>query len=130
MNTTEANIKIHRDDSRVISVSVNIPVWNKESEQGNLLVQIPLLGIETIAKNEEDAETAIKELIASFCIASDRFGQGLEKELEALGWERVDGTTGEPVLGYNVADGPDQVIERLIRTGENYTNPHLEIANA
>ncbi len=104
-----------------------MPVWNKISEQGNLIVKLPLLGIETIAKNEKDAEKAIEEAIASFCIAADKFGQGIEKELQALGWIAVDNENGEPLLGYNVAD-TDALLERLIQTGENYVNSHLEIA--
>jgi hypothetical protein len=127
MNTTEANIKITRNGKKISSISVFMPIWNKQSDQGNLLVQLPLLGIETIAKDENDAEKAIDEAIASFCIVSEKFGQGIEKELQALGWIHIDDETGEPVLGYNVSD-TDVMLERLMLTGENYINQHLEIA--
>jgi hypothetical protein len=127
MNTTEANIKITRNGKKISSISVFMPIWNKQSDHGNLLVQLPLLGIETIAKDENDAEKAIDEAIASFCIVSEKFGQGIEKELQALGWIHIDDETGEPVLGYNVSD-TDVMLERLMLTGENYINQHLEIA--
>lgn len=99
------------------------------SDHGNLLVQLPLLGIDTIAKDEIDAEKAIEEAIASFCFVAEHFGQGLEKELQALGWMAINGETGEPLLGYSVSD-TDVMLERLMQTGENYVNPHLEVEAA
>ena len=129
MNTTEANIKITRSGDKLTSISVFMPIWNKMSDHGNLLVQLPLLGIDTIAKDEIDAEKAIEEAIASFCFVSEHFGQGLEKELQALGWIAIDGETGEPLLGYSVSD-TDVMLERLMQTGENYVNPHLEVEAA
>ncbi len=127
METNEANIKITRDGERISSISVSMPIWTKTSEQNNLLIKLPLLGIETIAKDELDAEKAIEEAIISFCIVSERFGQGVDKELKVLGWASVNNEVGEDLLGYNVEDG-DSLIERLIQTGDNYTNAKLEIA--
>jgi len=127
MITTEANIKITRNRGKLISISVFMPIWNKQSEYGNILVQIPLLGIDTLANDEKDAEKAIDEAIASFCIVAEKFGLGIEKELQALGWISVEGEIGVPTLGFNVSD-TDAMLERLMQTGENYVNPHLEIA--
>jgi hypothetical protein len=129
MNTTEANIKITRNGEKLTSISIFMPIWNKRSDHGNLLVQLPLLGIDTIAKNEIDAEKAIEEAIASFCFVAEKFGEGLEKELQALGWVAINGETGEPLLGYNVSDA-DAMLERLMQTGENYVNDHLEVETA
>lgn len=129
MITTEANIEITRVGEKISSVSVFMPIWNKLSDNGNLLVQLPLLGLETIAKDEIDAEKAIEEAIASFCFVSEKFGQGLEKELQALGWEAIDIETGNPLFGYNVSD-TEAMLERLMQTGENYVNPHLEVEAA
>lgn len=123
---TEANIKISRNGGK-LAISVLMPVWNRLTDHGNLLVELPLLGINTIAKDENDANKAIEEAIASFCIAADKLGQGIEKELQVLGWVTVDNVSGEPLLGYCVSD-TDAVLERLIQTGDNYVNPHLEIA--
>lgn len=121
----EAEIKIIREGEKLNAISVTMPIWSKES-QGNLRIKFPLLGIETFAKDEEDSDDAIREALISFCIVSEKFGQGVERELQTLGWIHVDGQTGEPVLGYNVADS-DSLIERLMQTGENYVNDHIEI---
>lgn len=126
MNSSKAKIKIFRNGETLTCISVNMPTWAKETNQGNLLVKLPLLGIETIAKDEIAAERAIEEAIASFCIAAEEFGQGVEKELQALGWVLVDSESGEPLFGYNVSEA-DALLKRLMQTGENYVNPHLEI---
>ena len=123
--TTEANIKITKDGGRVAAVSVSIPIWTKWNDFGNLSVQIPFFGVETIASNENDVEKAIEEAIVSFCIVSERFGQGIEKELQALGWEVVS----EDGLEFNRSD-TDSVLERFFKTGESYINPHLELEAA
>lgn len=102
MNITEANIEITRTGIKLASISISMPVWSKKSEfDENILVKLPLLDIDTIAKNELDTEIAIKEAIQSFCIAAEKFGQGIEKELQALGWKRVD-QNGNLVLGFCV----------------------------
>ena len=90
---TEANIEITRNGEK-LAVSVLMPVWNRFADHGNLLVELPLLGINTIAKDENDADKAIEEAIASFCFAADKFGQGIEKELQALGWVAVANVSG------------------------------------
>lgn len=126
METTEANIIISRIDGKVASISVQMPIWSKESEfDKNLLVKLPLLGIDTIAKNDEDAEIAIKEAIQSFCMAAEKFGEGLESELQALGWKRVD-EDGNHILGFCVSE-TDALLDRLLQTGDNYVNDNLEI---
>lgn len=126
MNIIEANIEIIRTGKKLVSVSVSMPVWSKESEfDGNILVQLPLLDIDTIAKDEQDAEIAIKEAIQSFCVAAEKFGEGIEKELQALGWKRVD-QNGNPILGFCVSE-TDDLLERLLQTGDSYINPKLEI---
>jgi hypothetical protein len=104
-----------------------MPVWSRESEfDANIHVQLPLLDIETIARDENDAEFAIKEAIQSFCIASEKFGEGIEKELQALGWKKAD-NNGNPVLSFCVSE-TDDLLDRLLQTGDYYVNPKLEIA--
>lgn len=127
MSTNEANITITRNKGKLASVSVLMPIWSKPSDQGKIIVKLPLLGIETFAKDEADTEKAIEEAIESFCLVAEKLGQGLEKELQALDWKLVDIESGDQVLGYDAGD-PDSLIERLIQTGENYVNKKLEIA--
>ncbi len=127
INTIEANIEITRAGNKLVSISDSMPVWSKESEfDENIHVQLPLLDIDTIASDEKDAEFAIKEAIQSFCIASEKFGEGLEKELQALGWKQVD-QDGNRILGFCVSE-TDELLDRLLQTGDNYVNPKLEIA--
>ena len=127
MNTIEANIEITRAGDKLVSISVSMPIWSKESEfDGNIHVHLPLLDIDTIASDDKDAEFAIKEAIQSFCIASEKFGEGIENELQALGWKRVD-QNGNPILGFCVSE-TDELLDRLLQTGDNYINPKLEIA--
>jgi hypothetical protein len=127
MNTVEANIEITRTDGKLVSISVSMPIWSKESEfDNNILVHLPLLDIDTIASDEKDAEFAIKEAIQSFCIASEKFGEGIEKELQALGWKQVD-QNGNQILGFCVSE-TDELLDRLLQTGDSYVNPKLEIA--
>ena len=127
MNTSKANIRVSRNKGKLKSISVLMPVWNKPSASGHVQVHLPLLHIDTVAKDDKDAKKAIEESLVSFCVASEQFGQGVEKELQALGWIEMDSETGEPVLGFNVSD-PDAVINKILQTGENYINAHLAIA--
>ncbi|MEZ2446110.1 hypothetical protein AB6805_30555 [Chitinophaga sp. RCC_12] len=124
MSTTEANIKITRNGDKLASIAVSMPVWNKISDHNHLLIKLPLLGIDTIAKDEMDAEKAIEEAIISFCIVADKHGQGIEKELQALGWKSFSCDNNEPGLEYDVPESED-MLERLLETGDNYVNPHL-----
>ena len=124
MSTTEASIKITRKGGKLAFISVSMPVWNKISDHDNLLIKLPLLGIDTIARDEMDAEKAIEEAIISFCVIADKFGQGIEVELQALGWKSFSCDNNEPGLEYDVPES-DDMLERLMGTGENYVNPHL-----
>jgi hypothetical protein len=127
MDTMEANIEITRAGDKLVSISVSMPVWSKESKfDGNIHVHLPLLDIDTIARDDMDAEFAIKEAIQSFCIASEKFGEGVEKELQALGWKQVD-QDGNLILGFCVSEA-DELLDRLLQTGDNYINTRLEIA--
>ncbi len=126
MENMEANIVITRNEGKLASISVQMPIWSKESEfDNNTIVKLPLLGVETIAKNEYDAEIAIKEAIQSFCVVAEKFGQGVEAELQSLGWKIVD-SNGNPILGFCVSE-TDALLDRLLQTGDNYINEKLEI---
>lgn len=127
MQVPDAHFKIIREGNKLISVSVNMPIWSRVSEHGNWIVDIPMLMIDTISNDEKDAEIAVEEAIISFCHVAEKFGQGVERELEVLGWMPVDGESGEPILGYGTSN-PDAVLNRILQTGENYVNPHLEIS--
>ncbi|RAJ87734.1 hypothetical protein CLV59_101495 [Chitinophaga dinghuensis] len=120
--TTEASITITKHEGSIAFISVRMPIWTKWNAFGNLSVIIPLLGFETFAKDEKDAEHAIEEAIISFCVVAERFGQGITKELQALGWR----IAGEDNLEYGF-DYTDAVLENIFKMGKHYENPHLKL---
>ncbi len=124
--TNRANITISREGSKISSLSVAVPVWMKWNDRENLLsIQLPLFGLETVAKNEKDVVNAIEEAIISFCIITEKFGRGAEKELEALGWKTIDDGT----IKYDISES-DFLLERMFGTGDNYVNQHLKMRAA
>lgn len=122
---TEANIKINKNGGKVIFISVAMPICVQRNNFGNLSVQLPLLDFETIASDGTDAKKAIKEAIVSFCIIAEKFGRGIEKELQELGWENE----GEDNLVFKI-NGTGSILEEIFNTGESYVNPHLRVAKA
>lgn len=62
---------------------MNIEI-NKSKFGNHLNINIRSLCIETIAKNELDIDKAIEEAIISFCIISNKFGKGIQKEIELI----------------------------------------------
>lgn len=125
MKPTEANIDITRRGNKLFSVSLNMPTWSKCEDDRSLSVHIPLLGIKTFAHNKSDTEDAIREAIKSFCIASDKFGQGIEKELAALGWKLVKDGAEHTELGFTPND---DMLEQIMQTGDQYAEAKLEFA--
>lgn len=49
-----------------------------------IIVNIPLLNLQTVAKNEQDIPIAIYEAIACFYISSEKFGKGFLEELKSV----------------------------------------------
>lgn len=121
MQHKEANIEIQRNNGKLSCVTVFIPVWHKQEDSGAIGIGIPLFGLKTFAKNENDIDIAIEECLKSFCILSEKFGQGLEKELEVLGWQREKQSTD---LNFSVEN---PVFEQMMETGEPFVH-QLEIA--
>jgi len=125
MKTSEANIEITRADHALSSISVIMPTW-KHQEDNSLSVNIPLFGIKTFAKDIDDTEAATNEAITCFCIASEKFGQGIEKELEAIGWvSLVNGNNS--ILNYSI-ESSDIVLEQIMETGDQFAKSNLSIA--
>jgi len=47
----------------------------------HIAVKVPMIGLETFAKDERDVPVAISEAVVAFCIAAEKFGRGIEVEL-------------------------------------------------
>jgi hypothetical protein len=90
MGTRDISMKISRIGGQLVGVSMIMPTWLEERENGSFSVKLPLLGdIQSYAQGEEDVTIAVNEIVELFCLAAEKFGKGLEKELEMLGWEKV-----------------------------------------
>lgn len=125
MKTIGGNIEITKQ-SGITSISAIMPTWNKVEDDNTLSINIPLFGLKTIAIDEEDAETAISEAIQCFCIAAEKFGQGVEAELMTLGWECVK-TKNKSTLTYSI-ESKNFVLEQIMQTGEQHAFTNIAIA--
>lgn len=119
MEIASANIKISRHGDVLNSITLSMPIWSKVESDESIELNIPLFGIKTFAKDEEDIDSAVEEALKSFCIVAEKFGRGLETELGALGWEFVEEENENSLLDYNPHDA---VLEQMMGTGEEYSN--------
>lgn len=117
MRITEANIEINRKDGKLHSISIDMPIWDKIGEDDFMSVNIPLLGIKTFAKDEDDAQLAIKEAINLFCITNEKFGKGLETELQILGWEFISEKNDSILMAYSTSNF---IFDEMMQTGEKF----------
>ncbi len=121
MQTTEANIDITRKDGKLISISVVMPMWDKVGIDDVININIPLFGIKTFAANLIDVDVAIEEAIRIFCIATEKYGVGLENELRILGWSFNEEKENTISMTYYVSDN-NIVMEQIMETGEQFSN--------
>jgi hypothetical protein len=127
MGITEANIEIIRTNGILSSVSVVIPSWSKNNEDNSITIDMPMFGLKTFAQNEQDMENAIEEAIKCFCIASEKFGMGIEKELIQIGWSFISDDTKNTSLDYQIPSD-NFVLEQIMQTGNQYAHADLEFA--
>ncbi|MXN90166.1 hypothetical protein GR160_02920 [Flavobacterium sp. Sd200] len=111
----EATIEIRRDrtNNNLESVSVVMPVWDKENSDGSISITMPFFGIKFHAFNNMDIDKLAKDAIKGFCINCERFGLKLETELLALGWQELTKST----MVYKV---DNFVFEQMVHTGEKH----------
>ena len=89
MENTESAVEIERVNGKLKSVKMVLPVWTRKSEEdGVFYASIPMLNLETYGKDEQDLDVAIKELVEGFIIICEKYGKGIEKELENLDWKK------------------------------------------
>lgn len=116
METMEANIEIVRSGSTLPFVKIILPIWEKPTDDGFILVSIPFLNLETIAETSDEIEIAAEEAIHCFFIAAEKFGQGLEKEIESLGWRKQHGAQPDNDTLFNLTR-KDPVFNGMMNTG-------------
>lgn len=81
-------MEITRSGEVLSSVKLIMPTWQKVGDNKLIYIDLPFFGLNTCAKDEADIEIALKEAVSCFCIAAERYGLGLESELEFVGWEK------------------------------------------
>lgn len=127
MQAEHINIIISRHGRR-IQASVSMPVWVKSTSDKQFFnVNIPLLGIETIARDEgDDLELAVNEAVTLFFLVASKIGGGIEDELIKLGWRSKNDANNNIHFSYVVGED-DFVLEKLIETGDNFISTELEL---
>ncbi len=126
MKTAEANIEINKIGNES-TISIIMPTWQKVEDDNNFFtVNVPLFGLKTFSLNEEDTITAIHEALKCFLISSNKFGQGIEKELQALGWNIIEKEDNRTLLTYSI-DSSNFVLEQIMETGEQFVEADLSI---
>jgi hypothetical protein len=117
--TISGNIEIKRSRGKLDAVSIVMPIWDKNIEDGFLSINIPLFAISTFAKDESDIDQAVREAIILFCINAEKFGNGLETELRVLGWNNGLAKNGLTTLSFEVSQR-NQVFGQVMQTGEEF----------
>ncbi|SIQ69879.1 hypothetical protein SAMN05880574_12147 [Chryseobacterium sp. RU37D] len=102
MEFKEATIEIHRKAGLLKSVSVAMPTWDKDENDGSISVNIPLFGLKAFVFDDMDQDVVVNDVIKSFCISAEKFGTGLESELSVLGWEYCEENENKITMSYLV----------------------------
>lgn len=102
MSTIETSIKIVRNEGKLISVAVVMPIRVEKNTDGNFSVYMPLFYSEALAKDESDVEKVVEESVIDYCRDAEEFGPGLETELQELGWEIIDDKANEPAFEFYI----------------------------
>lgn len=115
----EASIEIIRKKGVLTSVSIAMPIWDKEASDELLAIDIPLFGIKTVAKDALDAEIAIHESVELFCLSAEKFGKGLETELKVMGWGFISQEKDLTTMSFSIP-AKNTVIDQIMSTGGQF----------
>lgn len=115
----EIKMEITRNGESLSSVKVIMPTWNKVRDNGLTYISLPFFGLETCAKNDDDAAVALSEAVQCFCLIAERHGLGLESELEFVGWEKSE-EKGDTEFGHSFMNvtPKNEAFDNIINTGE------------
>jgi hypothetical protein len=127
MNHSNPTIQVVRESNNLAAVKVIMPIWHKLGADGITHVKMPLLSLSTYGKGEDDVEVAIKETLTCFCLGADKFGIGLESELEFNGWEKMSEHAGESIFIWKHEDSVDEILETGEETAMEVSIPQNRI---
>lgn len=109
-------------------VNVTMPIWLRKDSSGKVYITLGLLGgMTTIAKDEKDIDNAMKEAIASFIHAAQKFGKGINEELKSLGWQPKKTHLRFKSKKSFIPRDNNPMLQGLMRTGVE-RNVNLQIA--
>lgn len=127
---TEATLEITRGQSgRLDVVKVIMPVWHKEIDNRTQKVDMPFLGMKFNVFGDMDMNQTCNDAVKSFCTLCEISGEGLEKELQLMGWER----SSDSIFVFKIKES-NFVFEQIIHTGDqipqfiNFTESCMEAA--
>jgi len=126
MRIIEPSIIIGRTGDKLTSISVAMPVKVERSFDGSLKVNLPLFGTHSWANDENGVEKAVEAEVILFCRGAEKFGDGIEKELQYLGWKMVSVKDEVRVFAYRVSN-TDVRLAGMLRKDPNHFNRRLEI---
>jgi hypothetical protein len=104
MSTIESSIKIVRNEGKLVSFAVIMPIEVDESTDGNFRIYMPLFYSEAVAKDESDVEKAVEEFVIDYCRDAEESGPGIETELQELGWVIIDDKANESAFEFYIKD--------------------------
>jgi hypothetical protein len=116
ISTAETKIEVTRKEGKLTSIKVIMPTWHDHGDDGQIYTTMPFLGgLTTYSLDHSDSEIAIKEAIHCFCIASEKHGMGVERELQSLGWEVDEESQNSIILSIPTMN---QIFDLVVKTGE------------
>ena len=118
MKNRETKIEIVRQHGELQSVSVLMPTWDKIENDNSISINIPLFGLKSHVFNNMDHSETLSDTVKAFCMAAEKYGNGLESELNILGWEFCDDSSDDNISMIYPITSRDTVIEQIMSTGE------------
>lgn len=112
MNSDNISIELSRVNGILKEVSISNLIWTKQNSFGSTEICLPFLGIYTSSPSENEIDVSIEEAIKGFCIACEKYGKGLESELESIGWINLDSDRHV----FNIAPQTD-AFDMVLKTG-------------
>lgn len=89
MQKQQPTIEISRHNGS-LTIKAIMPTWAKKQDDGSIQILLPHLGgATTFVDSEEEIQNTVNDLFKGFCIMVEKHGNGIEKELELIGWTMV-----------------------------------------
>jgi len=126
MSTIEPLIIITRMDNKIVTISAAIPVYIESGHEGFIEVHLPLLASMTWALNKNDIRNAVESTLISLCLGAERLGNGIERELESIGWIINERKAGKSALRFYNA-GNNFKLNQILKSSDDFVIEELPI---